>query len=86
MDETIVLSIDRLENGVAVCFDDEGKEYHLDALALPSACDGAVFLASVGDGGALSFIRFLPEEQEKRRRDAERQLHRLFSRTKNKNN
>lgn len=56
------LSVDRIENGVAVCEDDDGKKYEICLKELPPGAGEGSVLARGRDGG------YILDEAEKKTR------------------
>ena len=70
----IVFSLDRIENGIAVCYDEDQNKYEFPVSLVPLAC-GSLFEAELSDGLPCG-VRFLEEQttlvkkQHKSRLDA----------------
>ena len=67
------LSVDRVENGIAVCYDDNDKKYEL---LLDGVSEGDIISVSFDTDGSLLSVNRLENETEARRSE-------LASRTKN---
>lgn len=83
-DGTYTATVDRIEEGVAVCLlEDDGEvvdECHLDPRRLPDDCDeGAVLELTVRDD-RVEELRFDPERTAERRERAQRRFDRLSRR------
>lgn len=94
MSGTLKFSLDRIENGVAVCLL-EGEapvgvathyELPLDtAPALRGLADGTLFEATIGTDGRLHNIRPLQDETALRRERNKARLQAILARSKKKN-
>lgn len=76
----IKLTVDRIEGGVAVCFDDFEKKYECTA----PVAEGDVFEAEMSDEGEITFIRILKEETLGKTENNSLRLKALFRRGGNK--
>lgn len=56
----VVFSLDRIENGIAVCYDEEQKKYEFPVSLVPLEC-GSLFEATLRDGLPHG-VRFLEEQ------------------------
>ncbi len=72
-------SIDRIENGIAVCYDGESKRYEFSAesLGLPV---GSLFEAELDDKGQPAMVVSLEEETAQTRKSGKQRLTALFRR------
>ena len=75
-------SVERIEENVAVCYDDDENKYEFAADALALA-PGSLFTAEIGEDGEPVNVVFLAEETLAARKDAKRRLDALFARKKN---
>jgi hypothetical protein len=75
---TLTLSVDRIENGVAVCYDDHTK-YHIPAEGL---FEGAMISAEFDADGNLISASVLTEETENRKKQLADRSKNLFKRNK----
>ena len=75
------LSVDRIESGIAVCYDDNDKKHELPAGDLS---EGELISAEFDSGGNLLSITHLAKETENARREMARRTKNLFNRN-NKN-
>lgn len=70
------LTVDRIEEGIAVCFDENGRKFEIsDPLA-----EGDIINVDIDDLGAVTLICKNDEEKEKKRSDNSSRLRSLFSR------
>ena len=70
------LTVDRLEEGIAVCFDEDGNKYEIKE----SLCEGDIFIADIGYDGKLTLIRKNDEETLKTKARNASRLEALFVR------
>ncbi len=75
-------SLDRIEQNIAVCYDEDEKKYEFSADRLALA-PGSLFTAEIDGDGEPRNVVFLAEETLAVRRDAKRRLDALFARKKN---
>ena len=74
------LSVDRIESGIAVCYDDDDKKYELPADGL---AEGEIISAVFDSNGKLVSVTHLRDETESLRRQAAARTKGLFNRNKN---
>lgn len=75
----IKLSVDRIESGIAVCYDDECKKYEIPADGL---AEGDIISAEFdSDKKPVSFEK-LKKETSSRRREMASRTQKLFNRNK----
>ena len=75
------LSVDRIESGIAVCYDDNDKKHELPAGDLS---EGELISAEFDSDGKLLSITHLVEETESVRREMARRTKNIFNRNKKK--
>lgn len=73
------LSVDRIEGGVAVCYDDGGKKYEIPADGLS---EGLLIEAKFGLDGEFISATILTEETDARRKEMAARTKNLFNRKK----
>lgn len=71
-------SVDRIENGIAVCYDENQTKYEFPA-ALVALERGSLFEADLKDG-ILTSIVYLEEETAQTKKQMKQRLDSLFSR------
>lgn len=76
--------LDRIEEGIAVCFDEEEREYSVSAVSL-GLKPSDIFLAFY-DGEKKEFygVEFLEKETEAKKSEMQERLNRLFGRNNKK--
>lgn len=75
-------TLDRIEEGIAVCFDDNEKEYTVSADSLGLQPDD-IFLAYY-DGTIFCDVEYLKKETEEKKAEMQRRLNQLFGRKSGK--
>ena len=78
MKKELLLTVDRFEGRLAVCFDDSENEFNIEKITLPDIKEGDCFLAEFSEE-KITFIKTLPEETARRREEAAAMLAALFS-------
>ena len=73
-------SVDRIEDGIAVCYDEDGKKYEFSAEALGLART-SLFEATLADGIPTDVV-FLADETAKTQETMKKRLDALFARRK----
>ena len=76
----IKFSVDRVEDGIAVCYDEDGKKYEFSAETLGLA-RGSLFEATLADGEPTDVV-YLEQETLKTKETMKKRLNALFSRHK----
>ena len=76
----LTLSVDRIESGIAVCYDDNDKKYELPADGL---VEGEIISAVFDSSEKLVSFTHLKEETEALRRQMAARTKSLFNRNKN---
>ncbi|MBQ7292392.1 MAG: DUF3006 domain-containing protein [Clostridia bacterium] len=75
----IKLSVDRICNDIAICYDDECKKYEIPSYALK---EGDMVSAEFDSSGNFISATPLPEETEARRKELASKTKMLFNRNK----
>jgi hypothetical protein len=78
----ILFSLDRIENGIAVCYDGDQKKYEFPASLVPLEC-GSLFEAELTDGLPCN-VRFLEEQTALVKKQNKKRLDTLFARKSTK--
>lgn len=73
-------SVDRIENGIAVCYDDDGKKYEFSAETL-GLSRTSLFEATLVDGIPTDVV-YLEAETAKTKETMKKRLDALFNRRK----
>ena len=73
------LSVDRIESGIAICYDDDCKKYELPANGL---LEGEIISVEFDSGGKPASVTHLTEETEKLKREMASRTKKLFNRNK----
>lgn len=73
------LSVDRIDNGIAVCYDDGCQKHELPARGLS---EGDMISAEFNECGKLISVKVLKDETERRRSDLASRTKNLFNRNK----
>lgn len=77
------LTLDRIEEGIAVCFDESGTKYEIACEHLDGALEGDLFETEI-NGDEIKVIRILREETEMKKASNADRLKNLFNRRKDK--
>ena len=77
-----VFSLDRIENGIAVCYDQNQNKYEFPHTLVPLEC-GSLFEAELADGIPHDVV-FLEEQTALAKKQNKRRLDALFARKPNK--
>ena len=75
----IKLSIDRIEGGIAVCYDESDKKYEISADGLT---EGLIIYAEFDESGNFISARPLYEDTDTRRKELSSRTRALFKRNK----
>ncbi len=70
------LTVDRIEEGISVCFDDEGNRYELSE----ALTEGDIFEANIDDDGRATLIKRSESEIIEKKSSLENRLNALFRR------
>ena len=73
------LSVDRIVNSIAVCYDDNDKKFEIPALGL---AEGDVISAELDESGKLCNVYVLKEETERKKAELALRTKNLFNRKK----
>lgn len=76
---TLKLSVDRIENGIAICYDGDCKKYELPSHGL---FEGKIIYAEFDVNGKFISAEILEDETEKRRSKLASRTRNLFNRNK----
>ena len=74
----VKLTIDRFENGYAVCFDDNEKKYDIPKNTLPNLREDDIFTADMSQDGKVSNVNYLKEETERKKAEILENYQKLF--------
>ena len=70
------LTVDRIEEGIAVCFSEDGEKYEFCA----ALSEGDVFFADISRCGEIRVLEMLEKEKAQRREKSTFRLTALFER------
>lgn len=74
------LSVDRIESGIAVCYDDNDKKYELRTGGLS---EGDIIEAEFDENGTFLSHKVLTEETKRKKNELSLRTKKLFNRNKN---
>ena len=74
-------TLDRIEEGIAVCFDADGVKYNIPTEKLGDMSEGDIFEAELCEGEVCN-IRTLRDETEAKKEENASRLRNLFNRRK----
>lgn len=75
---TMQCAIDRIEDGVAICIDDEGKVFDLPFYQFPEGTGEGSIVQCVFEGNELLSVKLLSEETSKKAAENEARVRSLF--------
>lgn len=79
---TITLAIDRVEDGVAICIDEEGKTCDMPFYRFPqNAAEGSI-VECVFEGNDLVSAKVVKGKTAARKTENEKRLHALFAKSR----
>ena len=70
------LTVDRVEEGIAVCFDEAGEKYLLSE----ALCEGDIISVYISDSGEISVLHKHTSEADEKKKQNSSRLSALFGR------